>query len=148
MEIERKFLLKNEEWRHEAVNKVEIIQAVITKHELFHTRVRIATHFTGFIECSLTLKSNKASVERTEEVMFIPLKAAQELIDNSPHFSVKKNRYQLKGYGNHYTVDEIEGGTNLLEIEYPDLQSTKEFKIPEWAGEEVTNNPSHYFVNQ
>lgn len=147
MEIERKFLLKNEMWRHEVSHSTLIQQAVITKTDAYHTRVRIAEYSSGYTECTLTMKSNKVGVERFEEVMVIPLEAAQELLLSTSHLVINKRRFNFRNYGSHYTVDEFEGGGNILEIEYPDEHSLDDFEIPEWAGEEVTDNPKYYFVN-
>lgn len=147
-EIERKFLVTSSEWKSLISRKSEITQTMINRSEDYHTRVRLISELnTGVYTAYLTVKSNSCKLEREEVEMEIPIRYARHLIRSSPNYVEVKVRHWIKGKGSKFTIDEIEGKYNILEVEFQDTESSCNFTIPEWAGEEVTGDLKYYFIN-
>jgi len=142
-EIERKFLVINDDYKLEAERVHHIIQAYLNRHPARTVRIRI-NDAAGFI----TVKgaSNQSGMSRFEWEKEIPVEEARELITLAEPGVIEKVRYVIPaGNGLKWEVDEFLGdneGLVLAEIELP-AENTG-FKKPAWLGEEVTGNPAYY----
>ncbi len=144
MEIERKFLVKEQLW--EAIEKPSpsrIVQAYIANSAEKTVRVRIKGT-KGF----LTIKGPTQGISRSEFEYEIPLKDAEELISTFAEKVIEKFRYEISFKNHLWEVDVFTGkleGLYLAEIE---LSSEEEhFELPEWVGEEVSTDPNYYNSN-
>jgi len=142
-EIERKFLVKNDDYKLEAERVHHIVQAYLNRHPARTVRVRI-NDARGFI----TIKgaSDQSGMSRFEWEKEIPVEEARELIQLAEPGVIEKVRYVIPaGNGLKWEVDEFLGdheGLVLAEIELPDENA--EFKKPDWLGEEVTGKKEYY----
>ncbi len=139
IEIEHKYLLKNEEWREIASDGVRYQQAYISTHRGGPTiRVRIAGS-RGFI----TLKGPRGGgqgISRTEMEYEVPLGDAitmmKEFVD-SP--TIDKIRHIAVYKGKTWEIDEFFGDNAGLCIAEIELSSEdEEFDLPPWIGECVS----------
>ena len=144
MEIERKFLVKEQLW--EAIEKPSpsrIVQAYLVNSAEKTVRIRIKGT-KGF----LTIKGPTQGISRSEFEYEIPLKDAEELISTFAEKVIEKFRYEISFKNHLWEVDVFTGkleGLYLAEIE---LNSEDEhFELPEWVGEEVSTDPNYYNSN-
>ena len=144
MEIERKFLVKEQLW--EAIEKPSpsrIVQAYLVNSAEKTVRIRIKGT-KGF----LTIKGPTQGISRSEFEYEIPLKDADELISTFAEKVIEKFRYEISFKNHLWEVDVFTGkleGLYLAEIE---LNSEDEhFELPEWVGEEVSIDPNYYNSN-
>lgn len=144
MEIERKFLVKEQLW--EAIEKPSpsrIVQAYIVNSAEKTVRIRIKGT-KGY----LTIKGPTQGISRSEFEYEIPLKDADELISTFAEKVIEKFRYEISFKNHLWEVDIFTGkleGLYLAEIE---LSSEEEhFELPEWVGEEVSTDPNYYNSN-
>ncbi len=133
IEIERRFLIKNDNWRG-LVQPTLMRQGYLSVEKERTIRVRIADNTAW-----LTLKSAISHVSRHELEYEIPVADANLILDTMCPFSLEKQRYVIEHEGFAFEVDEYFGANAPLvvaEIELPD-ESTP-FAKPDWLGEEIT----------
>lgn len=142
LEIERKFTVKNSDYRKQAYEVREIRQGLLNSQGKNEVRVTIRGSYAW-----ICVKSNESSISRFEWEKEIPVKEA-ELLLNSCCVSriITKTRYLiLSGEGLIWEVDEFHGdddGLVIAEIEIP--SKDYEIELPDWIDEEVTGNPRYY----
>lgn len=142
LEIERKFLLLNENFKAEAISFHRIAQGYLSSHPNRTVRVRIKEK-----SAYLTIKgaSTASGTSRFEWEREIPLKEAEALLELCEPGRIDKIRYEVK-YGNHlFEVDEFGGdnqGLILAEVEL--MHEDEEFAKPGWLGKEVTGEAKYY----
>lgn len=145
MEIERKFLLKNESWRSLSTKKIAIKQGYISTNPESTVRIRIANS-KGFI----TIKGKgNGSIAHPEYEYEIPSKDAEEMFQLfCKKTGIEKTRYIVE-YKNHvWEIDEFAGrhkGLILAEVEL--TSEDEDVELPDWIGEEVTGNHKYYNSN-
>ena len=142
IEIERKFLVKSEEFKERAFAKNEIAQGYLNSNAERTVRVRIKGT-QGFL--TIKGKGNESGMTRFEWEKEIPVSEAKMLLELCENGVIRKVRFEVK-LGNHiYEIDEFFGENEGLIIAEIELQSEDEaFEKPEWLGEEVTNNVKYY----
>lgn len=92
IEIERRFLVKNEDWKTQIVLSEDFSQAYLNSSiDEWATRVRVIDNKKAYI----TLKSSLSRLINYEFEYSIPTKDAIELI-NLSKYKITKTRYQLK----------------------------------------------------
>ena len=92
IEIERRFLVQNEDWKSQVILSEEFSQAYLNSNEdEWATRVRVIDNEIAYI----TLKSSLNGLINHEFEYSIPLKDGIELIKLSK-YKIIKTRYQLK----------------------------------------------------
>jgi adenylate cyclase len=139
VEIERKFLVKNDGWRAEADAGQRCIQGYLLSDGNKVLRVRRIGE-----RAFLTLKGPTLGISRAEFEYEIPVSDAEELLamcDNR----VEKTRYRISFADMIWEVDCFSGtneGLTLAEIE---LESEDQsFECPAWLGEEVSGDTRYY----
>ncbi len=142
IEIERKFLVKSEEFKAISFAKNEISQGYLNSNPERTVRVRIKGN-QGYL--TIKGKGNETGMSRLEWEMGIPVDEARLLLNLCESGVISKVRYEVK-FGNHvYEIDEFFGENQGLVIAEIELQSEDEaFEKPNWLGEEVTNNEKYY----
>lgn len=142
-EIERKFLVKSEEWRTLGTGTI-YRQGYIATKKGTTVRVRLAGN-QGYI----TIKGTSKGISRAEYEYSIPAEDAQEMLDNlcEPPL-IEKTRYKIEIAGLIWEVDEFAGknqGLIVAEVELTDANQTIE--MPDWIGQEVSDDARYYNAN-
>ena len=142
IEIERKFLVLNQDYKKEAYANNEIVQGYINTNPERTVRIRIKGD-KGFI----TIKGvgSETGMSRFEWEKEIDINEARQLLKLCLKGVISKVRYEVK-VGHHiFEVDEfLEDNYGLLIAEI-ELKSENEiFEKPNWLGEEVTNDDKYY----
>ena len=147
IEIERKFLLKNDSWRTTVHHNIRIAQAYLNDsaaieagREHCSVRVRISGQ-----SANINIKSRELGAKRQEFEYPIPLQDAESLIVLCCNGLIDKTRHLLQ-FGTHlWEIDEFARenvGLIVAEIELSDINET--FEIPDWLGLEVTDQLRYY----
>lgn len=142
MEIERKFLVKSDQFKEQAFAQNKIAQGYLSSVPERTVRVRIKGN-KGFI----TIKGigQKGGMSRFEWENEIPIDEVRELLKLCEKGKIEKTRFEVK-VGNHiFEVDEFYGENEGLVMAEVELKSeTEVFDKPDWLGEEVTNDMRYY----
>lgn len=142
-EIERKFLIKDNHWRKNATGTLYRQGYIPTKNGTT-VRVRLVGN-QGY----LTIKGLSVGFSRAEYEYPIPAEDAQEMLDKlCDRPLIEKTRYKIDIAGLIWEVDEFAGenqGLIMAEVELTDEEHS--FELPEWIGEEVTDDSRYYNVN-
>ncbi len=142
IEIERKFLVRNDSFKKEAFAKNHIAQGYLSSVPERTVRVRIKGE-KGF----LTIKgaSNDSGLSRFEWEKEIPVSEAKSLLLLCEKGVIDKTRFEIKK-GNHvFEVDEFYNDNEGLIVAEIELDSENDtFEIPDWLGKEVTGDIRYY----
>jgi len=144
LEIERKFLVDAKKVvKLKLTGGERISQGYLSTDPNKIVRVRIKKNL-GF----LTIKSANIGIVRQEFEYEIPVSDAEEILKLCAPNILKKVRYKIDYAGHVWEVDIFEGkhaGLIMAEVE---INSIDEFvKIPDWVGEEVSDNPKYFNSN-
>jgi CYTH domain-containing protein len=140
-EIERKFLVKGD-FKKDVVRQERIVQGYISVDPERTVRVRLQGD-NGF----LTIKSaaNEKGWSRFEFEQRIAPDDAEALLQLCLPGVIDKVRHWIDVAGHIWEVDVFHGDNEGLIMAEIELSSEEEtFEMPDWAGEEVTSNPSYY----
>ena len=143
LEIERKFLVRNSDYKRQAFSSSRIQQGYICSGHGRTVRVRVRDD-RGY----LTIKgpSDKEGVVRYEFEKEITLEEARELMKLCEPGRVDKTRYLVKSGSHTFEVDEFYGENEGLVMAEVELQRADEpFEKPDFIGEEVTGD--HRYTN-
>jgi adenylate cyclase len=142
IEIERKFLVKNDSFKKEAFAKNHIAQGYLSSVPERTVRVRIKGE-KGF----LTIKgaSNDSGLSRFEWEKEIAVSEAKSLLLLCEKGVIDKTRFEIKK-GNHvFEVDEFYNDNEGLIVAEIELDSENDtFEKPDWLGKEVTGDIRYY----
>jgi len=139
MEIERKYLLINDDWRPLGV-PVRYIQGYLLADSEVTIRVRVNDQ-NGY----LTIKGRLQGFSRQEYEYIIPLDEALELLGMCTIPVIDKFRTKVLFEGKIWEIDEFAGENIGLIVAEIELESEDEtFSIPHWIGEEVTGDIRYY----
>lgn len=142
LEIERKFLVKNNAFKDQTLRSHYIVQGYLSKDPERTVRVRIIDK-EGWL--TIKGKSNAQGTSRSEWEKAIPLEDAKQLLVLAIDVPIEKIRHIVPFENFTFEVDEfLTHNKNLLlaEIELPSEDTS--FPRPDWLGDEVTGNPSYY----
>ncbi len=135
IEIERRFLVKGEDWRKYA-NKPQLFKQgyLASNKKGWSIRIRIIDNKEAY----LTLKAQANIATNHEYEYSIPLEEANEIWNLVPH-KLLKTRYQLSIHGGSWIVDcfhDKNAPLVIAEVELPsrDVLINK----PSWCIEEIT----------
>jgi adenylate cyclase len=142
IEIERKFLVRNDSFKKEAFAKNHIAQGYLSSVPERTVRVRIKSE-----KGSLTIKgaSNDSGLSRFEWEKEIPISEAKSLLLLCEKGVIDKTRFEIKK-GNHvFEVDEFYNDNEGLIVAEIELDSENDtFEKPDWLGKEVTGDIRYY----
>jgi adenylate cyclase len=142
IEIERKFLVLNQDFIDFATAKNRIIQGYISTNPERTVRIRVKGN-KGFL--TIKGKGNSSGATRLEWETEIPVADAEKLMSLCEKGIIDKIRYEIP-YGNHiYEVDVFLGdhqGLVIAEIEL--THEDESFEKPIWLGKEVTGDIKYY----
>lgn len=136
LEIERKFLVKNDAWRG-LVTPVVMCQAYISADPARIVRVRIEDE-----QARLTVKGKATGISRAEWEYPIPVEDALRMLESvCTAQQIIKHRYRIPYAGFTWEVDEFFGANQGLVVAEIELASEDQvFEKPEWIGEEVSHD--------
>ena len=136
IEIERRFLLKNDAWKAVAGAPCLMSQGYLSVEKERIIRLRIIGN-----RAWLTLKGYISDVSRSEFEYEIPVADAQTMMDTMCPFRLEKHRHEVSYQGFVFEIDEYFGDNAPLivaELELP-AEDTP-FPRPDWLGEEITSD--------
>jgi adenylate cyclase len=140
VEIERKFLLRNDSWRKAAVASSRQSDGLLSVHNNNKVRIRIEAG-----KGQITIKGPRSGLTRPEFEYEIPLADAQDmLLTLSAAEKCSKTRFIVPNGPHIWHVDVYDGvleGVSIAEIELAD--ESESFAIPSWIGKEVTGDPDY-----
>ena len=141
-EIERKFLVKGNDWRKLAQG-THYRQGYLSTVKERTVRVRTIDD-KGF----LTVKGITVGASRLECEYDVPVKDALEMLEICEQPIIEKSRYKIKYGGFTWEVDEFYGINQGLIVAEIELESEdQKFDKPDWIGEEVTGDPKYFNSN-
>jgi adenylate cyclase len=137
VEIERKFLVANDEWRLSAVGSVSIRDGLIAAYEGRKVRVRISGD-----TATVAVKGPRTGISRPEFEYEIPIADAERMfLTVCGEQILEKQRFFVHDAGATWHVDVYGGllqGFVIAEIELN--QESQELILPLWIGKEVTGD--------
>ncbi len=142
IEIERKFLVLNTDFKTQAFVQNQIAQGYISTNPERTVRVRIKGN-DGY----LTIKGagNETGMSRFEWEKKIDIEEAKQLLKLCEKGAISKIRFEIKVGKHTFEVDEFYGDNQGLIIAEIELESENEaFEKPDWLGMEVTNDQRYY----
>lgn len=140
MEIERKFLVLNDEYKKLGLSQM-IVQGYLNSDKNRTVRVRIQDS-----TAKLTIKSSTVGISREEFEYEIPVSEARIMLnDICEKPIIEKTRYTINFQGSIWEVDEFSGDNKGLIVAEIELDSpNSQFNKPEWIGEEVSYDPKYF----
>ena len=139
LEIERRFLIKNDNWKEFITKKTFIEQGYLSK-DLDDWIIRI--RFTGK-DFKITLKKHIESFTNFEFEYSIPQKDGETIMSNLSN-TVKKERFFLKIEKKSWIIDCFKENNYPLEIAEIELSSEEEdLSLPSFISKEITGM-KHY----
>ena len=144
IEIERKFLLRNEDWRKAVEHSVRLRQGYLS--EAAHCSVRVRTSSE---HAWINIKSLTIGAKRQEFEYEIPLADAHQMLDTlSQKPLIEKIRHYVRFGGHSWEIDEFEGENAGLVVAEIELRMESEaYERPPWVGDEVTQESRYYNTN-
>jgi adenylate cyclase len=145
LEIERKFLITNTNFKKESYQKKYIQQGFLNSDKNRVVRVRIIEE-----KAYLTIKgvSDKSGTSRFEWEKEISLQEAKALMKLCEKGVIEKYRYFHKLENHVFEIDEFLGDNDGLIIAEVELKNKNEVFIkPNYLGKEVTGDEKYYNSN-
>jgi CYTH domain-containing protein len=142
VEIERKFLVLNDEFKELARHKHQIAQGYLNSNPARTVRIRIKGE-SGFL--TIKGKGNKSGTTRFEWETEISLLEAKPLLALCEDGVITKTRYEVEIAKHTFEVDVFTGENEGLVIAEIELSNENEyFEKPDWLGQEVTSDKRYY----
>ena len=153
IEIERKFLLKNDDWKRlvskSFVIKQGYLQSGLNPEQKSSVRIRISNQ-----QANINVKSANPTMVRQEYEYPIPLEDAEQMLGTlCDAVIIEKTRYHVmypsKNTSNEashlWEIDVFKNENKGLQIAEIELSRADElFQIPDWIGDEVTDDKRYY----
>jgi CYTH domain-containing protein len=145
IEIERKFLVSNDEWRQLAVRSVRLRDGLIGAYKDRKVRVRIV----GDNIATIAIKGPRVGIAQAEFEYEIPIADAERMLSTMcQDDTLEKERFFVDDAGGTWHVDVYSGilqGVVIAEIELK--HESEELTLPHWIGKEVTGDPFFKKIN-
>lgn len=142
IEIERKFLVKSDDFKSDAIKNERIVQGFLNTDPLRTVRVRIKGD-KGYL--TVKGKGNRNGTTRFEWEKEIAVKEADALLKLSEPVVIDKVRYYIEVGKHIFEVDEFSGENSGLIVAEIELEHEDEdFLKPNWLGDEVTSDIKYY----
>ena len=134
IEIERRFLIKNDNWKEFITNKIFIEQGYLSKN-LDDWIIRI--RFTGE-DFKIALKKHIAGFTNFEFEYSIPQKDGEKIMSNLSN-TIKKERFFVEFEKKSWIIDCFKENNYPLEIAEIELSKEEEdLKLPSFISKEIT----------
>ncbi|PIE42427.1 MAG: adenylate cyclase [Gammaproteobacteria bacterium] len=136
VEIERKYLIKNNKWRKHVKEAQHIAQGYIKSED---ATVRIRCYKDDY-SAEITVKGKREGISRLEFEYQIPYRDAREMQKKlCQERLVEKTRHLIEHKGMLWELDEFHGenqGLLVAEVELTDIN--QEYELPKWVGKDVS----------
>ncbi len=146
IEIERKFLLKNNLWKNEVDRSTKFKQGYLTSEPECSVRIRVTNELAW-----LNIKSATIGAQRDEFEYPIPFEDGKHLLQQLCRKPlIEKIRHLVYYQGHCWEVDEFKGdnfGLIVAEIELSRPDESFSMPPPPWVGLEVTHDVRYYNNN-
>ncbi len=141
IEIERKFLVKNDQWKSSISRSSHFRQGYLSKENNCSVRLRTTAE-----KAWLNIKSITIGAERQEFEYEVPLADADQMLATLCRKPlIEKTRHFIEVGDHLWELDLFEGDNEGLIVAEIELDSVNEpFEMPSWAGDEVTDDPRYY----
>ena len=141
LEIERKFLLRSDDWRESTHHCERLRQGYLNNETQCSVRVR-----TSAERAWLNIKGVTIGAQRQEFEYEIPLADAHQMLDTLSHKPLIEKVRHFVNLGRHvWEIDEFEGDNAGLVVAEIELEHADEaFDKPDWVGDEVTHDVRYY----
>ena len=150
IEIERKFLLANDDWRKAVVSSKPIAQGYLVDVRALRegtARASVRVRISGD-QAWLNIKSVELGIARAEYELPLALADAQTMLATMCNGVLEKIRHHVEVEGWMFEIDEFLGansGLVVAELEMPAANAA--YPRPAWLGREVSNLARYYNVN-
>ncbi|MGW8369746.1 MAG: CYTH domain-containing protein [Gammaproteobacteria bacterium] len=140
-EIERKFLVATDAWRDKVRREMRLRQGYFGGGGRCLTRVR-----SNGRQAWLNVKSRESGMRRLEFDYEIPLEDAEVMLKKFCDGAlIDKTRYWVDDSGHTWEVDVFHGENAGLIVAEVELKLvTEAVDLPDWVGEEVTDDIRYY----
>ena len=147
-EIERKFLLINDDWRSLVKQKTRFVQGYLNQIEAGQSKSSIRIRIEGE-QANINIKSLEIGLSRDEYEYPVPLDDAEQMLAKlAVGPIIEKNRYLVDFAGLTWEIDEFFGDNAGLVIAEVELEHENQaITMPEWAGSEVTHDVKYYNIS-
>lgn len=141
IEIEKKFLLANDDWRQQAHTSVQFRQGYLVGSDKSSVRVRIEGD-----KSNLNIKSATIGIRRQEFEYPIPMEDANELLSSlCDKPLIEKTRHYITSGDHTWEIDEFSGDNQGLIVAEIELSHENEnFEHHDWLGKEVSAEKRYY----
>jgi adenylate cyclase len=141
IEIERKFLLRDDAWRALATHRTLLRQGYLANNERCSIRVRVADG-----EAWIGIKAMTRGIARAEYEYSVPLVEADAMLDAlCARPFIEKWRHIVPWGVHEWEIDEFLGDNAGLVVAEVELEREDEaLELPPWAGREVTADVRFY----
>lgn len=139
VEIERKFLVKNDAWRSQVTHTERLRDGLIARDDDLKVRVRCYGNRT-----TLCVKSGRQGIAREEFEYDIPPDHAAAIFAHCAGRILEKTRHYIPAESGVWEVDvyhDILDGIVIAEIELASEDVV--VQLPDWVGEEITGDPRY-----
>jgi len=142
-EIERKFLVANDDWRQHVTGSFVLKQGYLSTTPESSVRIRIKGK-----KAMLTVKGKNQGIRRTEFEYEIPIVDAEAMLLLCEGPLISKTRHLINQSTHTWEIDEFADDNKGLIIAEIELRTEKEpFEKPVWLGEEVSDDERYYNSN-
>ena len=143
-EIERKFLVRNDDWREQVLSATHLMQGYLASTSALTLRVRLEDE-----QGRLTIKGATRGISRSEYEYPIPAEDAQLMLRELAETAIiDKTRHRVHCGAHVWEVDLFAGDNQGLVLAEIELSAEDEaFERPSWLGDEVSDDPRYYNAN-
>lgn len=144
IEIEHKFLLKNDDWKNHISKSAAYKQGYLISDKTRSVRIR-----TSDDSAWINIKSGTIGTHRSEYEYRIPYSEGLELLNNLCQKPlIEKTRFFVPYQQHLWEIDVFEGDNQGLIVAEIELSKIGEsFSIPNWISTEVTDDLRYYNNN-
>lgn len=142
VEIEHKYLLKNDAYKEMCTSSIEIKQGYLSRDPKRIVRIRIAGD-TAYI----TIKGLTLGDSRPEYEYSIPVRDAEEMLALCDPPIIRKRRYIVPFSGYKWEIDEFISPRRFIIAEIEIHDQGESYPLPSFIGENVTGIEKYYNSN-
>ncbi len=143
-EIERKFLVRNDDWRKQLLSSTHLMQGYLASTPTLTVRVRLEGE-----QGRLTIKGATRGISRSEYEYPVPAGDAQLMLRELAETAIiDKTRHRVRCGAHVWEIDLFAGDNQGLVLAEIELGAEDEaFERPSWLGDEVSDDPRYYNAN-
>lgn len=141
LEIEHKFLVKNNDWQKYVIKSIEYKQGYLISDNKKSVRIRTTQN-----KAWINIKSATIGTQRHEYEYEVPISDSLEMLDKLCEKPlIEKTRHFVSSEQHTWEIDVFKGDNQGLIVAEIELSEIGEyFHIPDWIGLEVTQDLRYY----